>query len=74
MMSIIILDKENTEMEKIFIEKKEPKSRNRRATVVIKPETYKKISDLSFEANQPVETIVELLLSEALKYVEIKEN
>jgi hypothetical protein len=59
-------------MEKIIIEKKNQKSRNRRATVVVKPETYKKISDLSFETNQPMETIVDILLTEALKYVEIK--
>lgn len=59
-------------MEKIIIEKKEPKGKNRRAAVTVKPETYRKISDLSFDTNQTIESIVELLLTEALKYVEIK--
>ena len=48
------------------------KSRYRRATVVVKPETYMKISELSFESNTPVETLVNTLLVEALKYVEVK--
>ncbi len=59
-------------MEKIVIKKIEKKSKNRRATVVVKPETYKRISDLSFETNQPIETIVQILLDAALKSVEIQ--
>lgn len=59
-------------MEKIVIKKQDVKSRNRRATVVVKPETYMKISELSFETNTPVETLVNTLLTEALKYVEVK--
>ena len=59
-------------MEKIIIQKQNAKSKNRRATVVVKPETYRRISDISFETNTPFETIVETLLTEALKYVEIR--
>lgn len=59
-------------MEKIIIQKQNAKSKNRRATVVVKPETYRRISDISFETNTPIETIVETLLTEALKYVEIR--
>lgn len=59
-------------MEKIILEKREPKGKSRRAAVTVKPETYRQISDLSFETNIPIETIVEMLLTEALKCVEIK--
>lgn len=59
-------------MEKIIIKKQEPKGRCRRAAVTVKPETYRQISDLSFATNQPIETIVDMLLTEALKYVEIE--
>ena len=48
-------------MEKIIIQKQNAKRKNRRATVVVKPETY-----------TPIETIVDMLLTEALKYVEIR--
>lgn len=61
-------------MEKIIITKQlDNRKTNRRASVAIKPETYKKICDISFEANVPIETITQMLLEEALKYVEIKE-
>lgn len=59
-------------MEKIIIKKQEVKSKMRRATVVVKPETYKKVNDLSVETGQPIETIVQILLEEALKNVEVQ--
>ena len=59
-------------MDKIIIKKQEVKSKARRATVVVKPETYKRISDISIETNQPVETITNILLEAALENVEIK--
>lgn len=59
-------------MDKIIIKKQEGKSRARRATVVVKPETYKRISDISIETNQPIETITNILLKAALENVEIK--
>lgn len=58
-------------MEKIIIKKQCGKSRQRRATVVVKPETYKRISDISIETNQPIETITNMLLEAALENVEI---
>ena len=60
-------------MEKIVFSKQLPKGKNRRAAVTVKPETYRIISDISFETNIPIETIVQTLLEEALKNVEIKE-
>lgn len=59
-------------MDKIIITRQNPKGKNRRATVVVKPEMYRRISDISFETNTPIETIVNTLLEEALKYVEIQ--
>ena len=59
-------------MDKIIIKKQEVKSRARRATVVVKPETYKQINDISIETNQPIETITNILLEAALENVEIK--
>ena len=59
-------------MDKIIIKKQEVKSKARRATVVIKPETYKRINDISIETNQPIETITNILLEAALENVEIK--
>lgn len=59
-------------MDKIIIKKQEGKSKVRRATVVVKPETYKRINDISIETNQPIETITNILLEAALENVEIK--
>lgn len=59
-------------MDKIIIKKQEVKSKARRATVVVKPETYKRINDISIETNQPIETITNILLEAALENVEIK--
>lgn len=59
-------------MDKIIIEKQEGKPKTRRATVVVKPETYKRISEISIETNQPIETITNILLEAALENVEIK--
>ena len=59
-------------MEKIIIKKQEPTRKAKRTSVVVKPETYVKIYELAHEVNQPVETIVDLLLTEALKNVEIQ--
>lgn len=61
-------------MDKIIIKKQTPKSKTRRAAVTVKPETYRKISDISFETNVPIESIVEVLLTEALKHIEIEEG
>lgn len=58
-------------MDKIIIKKQETKSKTRRATVVVKPETYKRIYDIAIETNQPVETITNILLEAALDNVEI---
>lgn len=58
-------------MDKIIIKKQIGKSKARRATVVVKPETYKKINDISVETNLPIETITNILLEAALENVEI---
>lgn len=59
-------------MDKIVFNKQAPKGKCRRAAVTVKPETYRRISDLSFDTNIPIEMIVQVLLEEALKHVEIK--
>lgn len=59
-------------MDKIIIKKQEGKSRVRRAAVAVKPETYKRIYDISIETNQPIETITNILLEAALENIEIK--
>ena len=64
--------KEEINMDKIIIKKQEVKSKARRATVVVKPETYKRINDISIETNQPIETITNILLEAALENVEIR--
>lgn len=61
-------------MNKIILTKQEEKSKMRRATVVVKPETYKAVNDLSLETHRPVEEIVNILLTEALKNVEVVES
>lgn len=48
-------------MDKIIIKKQEGKPRARRATVVVKPETYKRITEISIETNHPIETITNIL-------------
>lgn len=58
-------------MGRIKIKKQAPTKR--RATVVVKPETYARIYNISLEANAPVETVVDILLQEALKDVEVVE-
>ena len=60
-------------MEKIVIKKTETKIKTRRATVVVKPETYKRIYDIALETNQPIETITNILLEAALENVEISD-
>ena len=59
-------------MDKIVIKKQEPKGKERRAAVMVKPETYRRISEISFDTNTPIETIVQMLLEEALKHVVIE--
>ena len=44
-----------------------------RTSVVIKPETYVKIYELAHEVNITVESLVDLLLNEALNSVEVTE-
>ena len=60
-------------MEKIVIKKTETKAKARRATVVVKPEIYKRIYDIALETNQPIETITNILLEAALEDVEISD-
>lgn len=60
-------------MEKIVIKKTGTKIKARRATVVVKPEIYKRIYDIALETNQPIETITNILLEAALENVEISD-
>lgn len=60
-------------MDKIIIHKQAPASKTRRAAVIVKPETYKRISNISIDTNLPIETITNILLEAALENVEIVE-
>ena len=59
-------------MEKIILKKSDKELPKKRTAVVVKPETYYRISTLSEETQIPRETLVDMLLTEALKYVEIQ--
>ena len=61
------------EMEKIVLKKVKEERKPKRASVVIKPETYVKIYELAHEVNITVESLVDLLLNEALNSVEVTE-
>ena len=61
------------EMEKNSIKKVKEERKPKRTSVVIKPETYVKIYELAHEVNITVESLVDLLLNEALNSVEVTE-
>ena len=61
------------EMEKIVLKKVKEERKPKRTSVVIKPETYVKIYELAHEVNITVESLVDLLLNEALNSVEVIE-
>ena len=60
-------------MEKIILKKVKEERKPKRASVVIKPDTYVKIYELAHEVNMTVESLVDLLLNEALNSVEVTE-
>lgn len=60
-------------MEKIVLKKEEKSRKTRRHSVIVTDETYIKICQISSETNIPVEKIVNRLLEETLKNVEIQE-
>ena len=61
------------EMEKIVLKKVKEERKPKRTSVVIKPKTYVKIYELAHEVNITVESLVDLLLNEALNSVEVTE-
>ncbi len=58
-------------MEKIILKKSETKVPQRRASVVVQPETYTQVYKLALECGMTIEGLVDLLLQEALKAVEV---
>ena len=58
-------------MEKIILKKSETKVPRRRASVVVQPETYTQVYKLALESGMTIEGLVDLLLQEALKAVEV---
>lgn len=60
-------------MNKIILKKIEQKAPKKRSSVVIKPETYMQIYQLAHECGMTIENLVDTLLKEALKIVEIEE-
>lgn len=61
-------------MEKIILKKVKQEAPKKRSSVVVKPETYMKVYTLAHECGMTIENLVDLLLQEAIKAVEIKEE
>lgn len=62
-------------MEKITFKRESPRqTKSKRHSVVVKNETYMKIVSIKNRTGIPVETIVNRLLDEALRYAEVTEN
>ena len=60
-------------MDKIVLQRKKQEPPKKRSSVVIKPETYVQIYTLAHECGMTIESLVDTLLQEALKAVEISE-
>lgn len=61
------------EERKILIEKKQSKVRSKRQMVELDVDLHEKLWELSVETNRTLREIVDVLLRNALKYVEIQE-
>ena len=61
------------EERKIIIEKKQNKVKRQRQMVELDIDLHEKLWKLSVETNRPLREIVDVLLRDALKYVEIRE-
>lgn len=60
-------------MEKIILKRKPQEAPKKRSSVVVKPETYMQVYQLAHECGMTVENLVDTLLQEALKSVEIED-
>lgn len=58
-------------MEKIILKKSETKIPRGLASVVVRLETYTQVYQLALECGMTIESLVDLLLQEALKAVEV---
>ena len=58
-------------MDKIKLKRVPLEKKNKRSSVVIKPETYMRVYELAHEVNMPIEGLVDLLLTKALENVEV---
>lgn len=61
-------------MEKIILKKSKTETPRRRASVVVKPETYTQVYKLALECGMTIENLVDFLLQKALKAVEVEED
>jgi ABC-type uncharacterized transport system ATPase subunit len=61
------------EERKILIEKKQSKVRSKRQMVELDVDLHEKLWELSVKTNRTLREIVDVLLRDALKYVEIQE-
>ena len=61
-------------MEKIILKKVKTEPPKKRSSVVVKPETYMEIYKLAHECGMTIESLVDMLLTEALKAVELEEE
>jgi ABC-type uncharacterized transport system ATPase subunit len=62
------------EERKIIIEKKQSKVKSKRQMVELDVDLHEKLWKLSVETNRSLREIVDVLLRDALKYVEIQEG
>lgn len=60
-------------MEKIVLKRNERNKKPRRAAVVVSPETYIRIYELTNNVNMTMEALVDRLLIEAMPAVEIED-
>ena len=60
-------------MDKIVLKKVKKEAPRKRSTVVVQPETYMKIYQLAHECGMTIEGLVDMLLNEALKNVEVED-
>ena len=61
-------------MDKIIIQRKKTEAPKKRSSVVVKPETYMQIYTLAHECGITIESLVDTLLQEAMKAVEITDE
>ncbi len=58
-------------MEKIILKRSERKTKTKRHSVIVKDDTYYNLIDLQMKTGMSIESLVDTLLTEAIKSVEV---